>query len=437
MLKRKAMERFRFWKDKKTRQALLITGARQVGKTFLIREFAKENYASVSEFNLIKSPDIKDSFFNAKNADDLMLRISVASQTQLVSGETLIFIDEVQECPEIVTYIKFLVDKGDYDFILSGSLLGVELENINSNPIGYLTEIKMFPLDFEEFCWANGLGDEVSTILHNAFETKTKVPDYLHIRLLDIFHRFLIIGGMPDAIVSFIQNGSIDQVRIIQKGIIDFYSHDISKYAPKDRRLVIKDIFNLIPSQLSSQNRRFKLSTIENIKRYKQIRDEFLWLINSNVALAVYNINAPVSPLLINESHSLFKLFQSDVGLLSSQYPKQSSLGLLDGKPGANMGGVYENFVAQELLAHGFALRYFSKHSIGELDFVVEREDGGIVAIEVKSGSSYMTHAALTNAIEAPGYNIEDAYVLAETNLEQKGKVLYLPIYMASLFTFM
>ncbi|MDR0851685.1 MAG: AAA family ATPase, partial [Clostridiales Family XIII bacterium] len=366
MLKRKAMDRFRFWKENKTKQALLVTGARQVGKTFLIRAFAEEKYTSISEFNLVQSPDIKASFKSAKNADDLMLRISVASGTPLVRGETLIFIDEIQECPEVVTYIKFLVDRGDYDFVLSGSLLGVELENIQSNPVGYLTVITMFPLDFEEFCWANGLDVDVFPTLRNAFETKTSVPDYLHERLMDLFHRYLIIGGMPDAVVAFLQNGQVDQVRIAQKGILDFYERDISKYAPKERRLVIKNIFHLIPSQLTSQTRRFKLSEIENIKRYTQISDEFLWLTKANVALAVYNINAPVRPLLINESQSLFKLFQSDVGLLSSQYPKQSSLSLLDGKPGANMGGIYENFVAQELKAHGFDLRYFSKHKIGE-----------------------------------------------------------------------
>jgi predicted AAA+ superfamily ATPase len=215
---------------------------------------------------------------------------------------------------------------------------------------------------------------------------------------------------------------------------LDFYARDISKYAPRERRLVIKNIFHLIPSQLASQTRRFKLSEIENVKRYTQISDEFLWLTKANVALAVYNINAPVRPLLINESHSLFKLFQSDVGLLSSQYPKQSSLSLLDGKPGANMGGIYENFVAQELKAHGFDLRYFSKRKIGELDFVFENEDGRILAMEVKSGSNYMTHAALSNAMKTPGYEIEETYVLAETNVEQKEAILYLPIYMVSIF---
>jgi predicted AAA+ superfamily ATPase len=434
MLKRKAMQKLLFWKDNKTKQALLVTGARQVGKTFLVKAFAQENYSVVSEFNLVQNPDIRDSFKQAKNAADLMLRISVASEVQLLKGKTLVFIDEVQECPEIVTFIKFLVDRGDYDFILSGSLLGVELENIHSNPTGYLTEVTMYPMDFEEFCWANGLTDESFALVREAFANKSVIPDYLHNRLTELFHRYLIIGGMPDAIVSFMQDNSVDQVRIIQSGIVEFYKRDISKYAPKDRRLVIKNIFELIPNQLANQNRRFKLSSIDNVKRYTQVEDEFLWLTRAGVALPAYNNNAPVSPLLINESHRLFKLFQSDVGLLSSQYPKQSLLGLLDGKPSANMGGIYENFVAQELTTQGFALRYFSKRKIGEIDFVVEDNYGLIAALEVKSGNDYKTHAALTNALGTSGYDVSNAYVLAETNIEQNKGVIYLPIYMAAFF---
>jgi len=433
MLQRKALARFEFWKKNKTKQALLVTGARQVGKTFLVRYFAGENYSSFVELNLVENTALKNSLKKATSAEDLMLRISAASQSILQPGKTLVFIDEVQECPEIVTFVKFLADKNEYDFILSGSLLGVELENIRSQPVGYITEVVMYPLDFEEFCWAGGLSEELMRMAKAGFNNKEPLPEYLHERLTSLFRRYLLVGGMPDAVTAFFRNNSLDQVRIAQDGIIAYYARDISKYAPIDRRLVIKNIFDLIPSELSSQNRRFKLSSIENVKRFTQVHEEFLWLIKANVALAAYNVKAPVSPLLLSEDHRLFKLFQSDVGLLTGRFPKDLSLGILDGRPAKQMGGVYENFVAQELTAHGFSLRYYTKRKIGEIDFILEKKDGTIIAIEVKSGTAYRTHAALSNALAVKEYDISEAMVFAETNTEQVGAMTYFPIYLVSM----
>jgi predicted AAA+ superfamily ATPase len=347
-------------------------------------------------------------------------------------GRTLVFFDEIQECPEIVTYVKFLVEKSEYDYLLSGSLLGVELENIRSYPVGYLSELLMFPLDYEEFCWANGLGAEQLQLAGDSFAARRAVPDFLHERLMNLFHKYLVIGGMPDAVAAFLRDNSVDQVRVVQDDIVAFYKKDISKYAPKDRRLVIRNIYELIPSELSRQNRRFKLNSITDVKRFTQVQDEFLWLTQANVALAAYNVSAPVSPLLLSESRSSFKLFCSDVGLLTSRYPKQASLGLLDGRPAAQMGGTYENFAAQELAAHGYDLRYYASKRIGELDFVIEGKDNQIAALEIKSGKAYKTHAALSNALAVPNYDITSAYVFAETNVEQRGEVLYLPIYLLS-----
>lgn len=433
MLRRKAIERFRFWLKHKTKQALLVSGARQIGKTYLIRAFAEENYKTFVEFNLVEDTDVRHSFREASSAKDLMFRISVASSLPLEFGKTLIFIDEVQECPEIMTFIKFLVDKGEYDFVLSGSMLGVELENIRSQPVGYLTEVVMYPLDFEEFCWAGGLSDEVVDSAQESFITKKPLPDHLHKRLMDLFHRYLLVGGMPDAVTAFFTGNSLDQVRKAQEDIVAYYIRDITKYAPRERRLVIKNIFDLIPSELSAQNKRFKLSSIKNIKRYSQVDEEFLWLAKANVALPAYNVRAPVSPLLLSENHSLFKLFLSDVGLLSGSFPKASLLGILDEKPARNLGGIYENFVAQELTAQGFDLRYYSGKKTGELDFVVEKSDGSIVAMEVKSGAHYKSHAALDNALAVKEYDIDEAMVFAETNIIDKGSVTYYPVYLVSM----
>jgi predicted AAA+ superfamily ATPase len=240
---------------------------------------------------------------------------------------------------------------------------------------------------------------------------------------------------MPDAVNVYLQSNSLDQVRETQTAIRDFYRLDISKYAPRDRRLVIQNIYDLVPSELASQNRRFKLSSIADVKRFTQVEHEFLWLVNAGVALAAYNVREPISPLLLNEARNLFKLFYSDIGLLTSTFPKSVLLDILDGKSSANLGGTFENAVAQELTAQGFDLRYFTGRKVGELDFVLERRDGGLMAIEVKSSTNYLIHKALDNALATKNYDISSAYVLAETNVTQEGRVVYLPIYMTGLLT--
>jgi len=431
MLKRKAYSKLEFWKENKTKQALLVTGARQVGKTYLIKKFAAQHYDNYIEFNLVENADARASLAQATSAEDFMFRVSVLASKPLTPKRTLIFIDEVQEAPELVTLIKFLVDKDDYDFIISGSMLGVELESIQSLPVGYLTTIEMYPLDFEEFCWANGLAEDPFNTAREHFKGSAPIPDYLHSRLMQLFHRYLLVGGMPDAVTAYLSTNSVDQVRIVLDAIFNFYLDDISKYAPKDRRLVIKNIFELIPSELLSQNRRFKLSSIEEVKRFSQVEDEFLWITKANVAIPTYNVDAPIAPLLTAENRKLLKLYLSDVGLLASRYPKEPLLGILDGKAQANLGGVYENFVAQELCAQGLATRYFSKRKIGEIDFLVEHAGGSILALEVKSGNSYRSHASLDNALAVKEYDISKACVLAETNIEKGSAVNYYPIYCA------
>ena len=434
-MKRKAYDELLAWKSGKTRQALLVTGARQVGKTYLVREFGRAEYSRFIEFNLATDDATREAFAAARDPEDLLLRISVAASEAFVPGETLIFIDEVQQCPNIVTLIKALVDKGEYDYILSGSLLGVELENVRSYPVGYMSELLMFPMDFEEFCWSMGLTEEAFDIVRESLRKERPVPDYLNERMLGLFHRYLLTGGMPDAVGAFVRDGTIDNVRRIQSDIRRFYNRDITQYAPKSRRLVIQEIYRLIPSELNNSTRRFKVGDISQVKRYSQIEDEFLWLSQANVALPVYNVEEPKSPLLASKERKLLKLFYSDVGLLTSTYDKQATLGILDGlgvEGRMNYGGVYENVIAQELTAHGFVPYYFTSKKTGELDFLIEDESGGVLALEIKSGRRFRSHAALNKALDTPGYAIDSAYVLAQTNVERDGKVLYLPIYMAS-----
>lgn len=434
-LKRKAYDELLAWKSGKTKQALLVTGARQVGKTYLVREFGHAEYSCFVEFNLATDDATRESFAAARDPEDLLLRISVAASEALIPGATLIFLDEVQQCPNIVTLIKALVDKGEYDYILSGSLLGVELENVRSYPVGYMSELLMYPMDFEEFCWSMGLAEEAFDIVRESLRKEQPVPDYLNERMLGLFHRYLLTGGMPDAVGAFVRDGTVDNVRRIQSDIRRFYNRDITQYAPKGRRLVIQEIYRLIPSELNNSTRRFKVGDIPQVKRYSQIEDEFLWLSQANVALPVYNVEEPKSPLLASKERKLLKLFYSDVGLLTSTYDKQATLGIFDGlgvEGRMNYGGVYENVIAQELTAHGFVPYYFTSKKTGELDFLIEDESGGVLALEIKSGRRFRSHAALNKALDTPGYAIDNAYVLAQTNVERDGKVLYLPVYMAS-----
>ncbi len=432
-MKRKIANDLLFWKLHKTKQALLLDGARQVGKTYSIREFGQSEYEVFVEFNFLLDPRVKASFSEAANADDLAMRISVASDKTLIPGKTLVFFDEIQECPEILTLIKGLVDKGKYDYAMSGSVLGVGLNNVRSWPVGYVSEVKMFPMDFEEFCWAVGLSTDALDIARECSLTKTRVPDFVHRRLLGIFHQYLLVGGMPDAVKAFVSDLGIDQVRRIQLDIRRFYEADITQYAPRGRVLVIREIFRLIPSQLQDQNRRFKLDAIEGVKRFKQVNKDFLWLTSAGVALAAYNTVEPAPPLVMNDQRTLFKLFQSDVGLLTSTFHKKDTLELFDGRPSPKMGGVFENFVAQELAGCGFDLFYFTKRKIGELDFVIEDEKDRVVAIEVKSGSGYKTHAALDRALAVEHYKIDRAYVLAECNVAVDDVAVYMPVYMTGL----
>lgn len=435
MLKRKATERIKEWAQGEEHKALLITGARQVGKSYLAKSICSEIFERCVIFDMLEDASIRRSFAEATSADDLMLRISIASSKPLVEGRTAIVIDEVQECPEILTYIKYLVQDTSYRFVLTGSLLGVKLENIDSLPVGYVSLLKMFPLDFEEFCWANGLDGKAFGVARECLNAERPLPDFLYERLLALFHRYLMVGGMPDAVNSFIGRNNIDAVRAIHNDLHSLYRADITKHAPIELRLILQDIYNLIPTEITAKSRRFKFSDIKGVKRFSQVEQHFLWLSNAGVALPVFNVSELSSPLLLNLKRNLFKLFYLDAGMLASRFPKSSYEGLLDGRPSMNMGGVYEAFVAQELTACQVELRYYSSKTIGEIDFVEETTDGCINALEVKSGPSYKNHAALDNALASESHQVDKAFVLAETNIRREGRVLYLPVFLAGMIS--
>lgn len=416
---------------KTTNKALLITGARQIGKTYSVRAAAKRNFDNFVEVNFITSPDAVGIFKGAKDAAEILFRLSAFVSTPLVKGKTLIFFDEVQAYPEVVTLIKSLVDEGSYSYALSGSLLGVELNNLRSEPVGYMDVKEMFPLDMEEFFMAIGLAQSVIDALRECWRSKLPVDDFVHQRMMKAFRLYLVVGGMPEVVQTYLTTNNLQNVLAIQKSILIEYRRDITKYESTDnsKKLYVDDIFKLLPSELNAKNKRFILKELNSKARFASYESSFLWLRDAGVALPTYNVEEPKLPLLLSKSRNLFKLFQNDVGLLTSQFAKGIQLNLINDDTSINFGAIYENVVAQELKAHGFDLYYYNSKRYGELDFVIEH-DGAVLPIEVKSGKDYDRHNALTNVLALPEYGIESALVLCNGNVAVKGKIMYVPIYM-------
>lgn len=432
MINRKIYDYIRefFSREKK---ALLISGARQVGKTYAIRKVGKEIFDRVVELNFIEDPSLKALFANPRNAKELLLRLSAYACGNLKKGKTLFFFDEIQECPDIMTAIKFLVDEGSFRYIMSGSLLGVQMKDIRSMPVGYLTEKKMFPLDLEEFATAVGISDMVISHLKECYEKKEAIDEVIHTKMLELVNLYLVIGGMPESVVKYLETNNIHDVRSAQLAIVNMYKKDISKY-DIENKLYIQDIFDLIPSELNAKNKRFILKSLNENAKYERYRNSFLWLADAGVALPTYNVEELRMPLRLNELRNLFKLFLNDVGLLSSYYPFELSLKIIMGEANINYGAIYENLAAQELAAHGYSLHYFNSKRQGEIDFVVEHE-GVVVPIEIKSGKDFKRHNALSNIMATPDYGIKSAMVISNANVSTSGRITYLPVYMLMFFS--
>ncbi len=430
---RKAKDKLNEWYDKSS-HAIMVTGARQVGKTYIIREFLKEKVGEDNfvEFNLFENETIKETIENSKNNADLLFRLSALSDKPFKKGKTVIFLDEVQSCPNIVTAIKFLVEEGSYKYILSGSLLGTELKDIKSIPVGYMNILQMYPMDFEEFLLANNLNENVIARLKNNFETLTAVDEVIHERILDAFYLYLIVGGMPSVVKKYLETNNLKDVVFEQNAINNLYRQDISKY-DAENKLYIKEIFDLIPSELNNQNKRFIMKNLNENLKFSRYENSFLWLKDAGVALPTYCANEPKSPLILSRARNLFKLFHCDVGLLSSQYMDGNlQIKILNKEKDINFGAIYENAIAEELTSKGFPLYYFKSNKIGEIDFLIEKNNS-VIPLEIKSGKDYMKHSALDNLL-SDKYNIEKAYIFSNANLSVNGKKIYLPIYMIMFF---
>ena len=417
---------------KRSDKALLVTGARQIGKTWLIREeIAKSGYRKF-EVNFIDQPDLVD-YLNVKmSANEFLVKLKMIMPEDCKPQETVVFFDEIQKCPEIVTKIKFLVEEGSFKYVMSGSLLGVELKGITSVPVGYLTVLRMYPMDFEEFMIANSVSKTTLEMLKAKFETCQPVDEFIHQKLLSLFFIYLIVGGMPDAVKIYIATKDIREVDKVQRDIVALYKEDFSQYESEDKKLKLISIYDIIPAELNKQNKKFVFTMLNKELKFDRYENSFLWLKDAGVALPVYNVEAPAIPLKASKSSNVFRLFSNDTGLLTSAYPAETKLELINKNSEVNNGAHFENAVAQQLTANGLEPYFCKKKDIGELDVLVEM-DGKVVPIEVKSGKAYKAHKSLDNFMKISDYHIEKAYVLSVANMEQEGSVVYLPIYMCYL----
>ena len=428
MLKRKVEKDICKWIET-SKKALLVYGVRQAGKTFVIKKCLEACGAEYVAFNLIEQPELVPIIETAIDMDELVMKLSLFSKKELIPGKSIIFLDEIQKCKEIVTRIKFLVEDGRFRFVLSGSLLGVELMNIKSAPVGYLESLTVYPLDFEEFLQVFSVPEQVVEQLKESFEKRIPVDETVHERMMYIFKVYLLIGGMPAAVDKYQSTGNIDDVIREHRAIIEMYKLDFTQYEVENRRLMITGIYDLIPAELNEKNKRFKIKDIDKDLRSERVSDSFVWLEKAGVAIPVYNATEPMLPLKLNSKSTLFKLFMSDVGLLTTLYGKTTKLAILNNEADINRGSMYENVVAQELHAHGLELYYYNSKKQGELDFVIEYRNH-VLPIEVKSGKGYDRHSALRNVMGIENYGLKEALVFYNGNVQNKNGYVYCPVYM-------
>ena len=429
MFERKAYGDILRWSEGLPRTALLVRGARQIGKSTLVRHLGQTRYEVLVEIDLFRDAAAKKALADARDVGELISRISLLSDVPLVPGKTLVFIDEIQELPDIITMAKFLVEDGRFRYAFSGSMLGTELKKVRSYPVGFVTELVMRPMDFEEFCWALGVSQESLDAVRASCCSLSPVPDYLHEALLSYFRTYVVVGGMPSVVQEFLDTqGDLAAVRVVQVELVESYKHDIKKYAGA-RALNVESIFDQLPLQLDSGTRRFVLNSVDDDARYESYRKDFVWLTSAGVALKCNQVSDPRAPLRATDRPGLFKLYESDTGMLTSRYPQSLARAVYFDERKVNQGAVFENVVAQQLTTAGYSLYYSMSRKRGEVDFLTEGRAGEVVPLEVKSGTSVRAHAALDKLLESSEFGIPRGVVLSRLNIEVDGKVVYLPWY--------
>ncbi len=413
---------------------LLVNGARQIGKSFIIRHVGQQKFKNFIEINLKADKEGNQVFAGVKSTEDFYLQIGARFGSRLGNfNDTLIFLDEIQSYPHLMTLLKFLNQDKQYRYIASGSELGVALSQTPSVPLGSVAIDEMYPLDFEEFLLASDCSQNVIDEIKTAYDEKREISESLHSFMLRQFKLYLLVGGMPEAVKTFIETRNIGIVRDIQESIYKLYKIDASQY-DNENKLEIRKVYDLIPSNMENKKKRVVISKISDGKRNKtfnEYADEFEYLTNSGVALGVNAISNPKFPLLESEHKNLIKLYLNDVGLLTYILYGNNINAVLNNVESINLGSVYESVVAQELHSHGFSLKYYDNKQKGEVDFIIDDyKNLRALPIEVKSGKDYMTHSALNTFLSTPDYNISSAIVLNNSReITRKGGITYMPIY--------
>ena len=421
-----------------SKKILLIDGARQVGKTYIIRHVGKKLFENFIEINMVEDSLGARLFANTNTIEDFYLQVSMLFGGKMKEKDsTLIFIDEIQAYPHLLTILKFLSQDNRFTYIASGSLLGVTLSQTTSIPMGSIRKVRMFPLDFEEFLYANGMNELVITSMQKKFEHLEALDEAMHNKMMDMFRKFLLVGGLPDAVNSYLEEKNIQSVREIQKEIHDYYAADASKY-DEENKLKIRKVYDLIPSNMENKKKRVVAQKIEDKKgkTFNDYCDEFEYLISAGIALNVQAISNPAFPLIESTGKNLLKLYLNDVGILTGILYGNNIRAVLDDERSINLGSVYETVVASELIAHGHKLFYYDNRNKGEVDYLIDDYDSlSAVPIEVKSGKDYTVHSALNTFVSNEDYHIKKAFVVSnERTVTQNGKITYIPIYYIMFF---
>ena len=434
MLFRKYEKRIEEFFHKEPNKILLVNGARQIGKSYLIRYVGKKMFKNYIEINLKEDKENLGIFANVKSTSDFYMQLGAIAGNRLGTKEnTLVFLDEIQSYPHLMTMLKFLNQETRYTYVASGSQLGVALSETASVPIGSVEIEEMYPLDFEEFLLAMGCGQETINGMRKKFLAGESLNESLHNYMMQQFKIYLLVGGLPEAINKFLENRNMAHVRKVHRNIHELYRIDASQY-DAEKKLLIRKIYDMIPSIMENKKKRIVVKRIEETASHKQFSDyanEFEYLTNSGIALGVQAVSNPRFPLSESESKNLLKLYMNDVGLLTNLLYGLNINAVLQDDKSINLGSVYETVVTQELHAHGFTLHYYDNKQKGEVDYLIDDyEHLTILPIEVKSGKDYTVHSALDNLLETPDYHIQKAVVLSnEREVAVKNGITYLPVY--------
>lgn len=440
MLYRKITKRIEQYLSSNSSRMLMIDGARQIGKSYIIRHVGKQMFLNFIEINMEEDKLGERIFSEARTTKDFYMALSVVAGDKMKEREnTLVFIDEIQAYDHLLTLVKFLMKENRFTYIASGSLLGITLKNTQSLPMGSLDVEHMYPMDFEEFLIANNVGETAIESMRESFNNNEGLSESMHNKMLDLFKKYLIVGGLPKAVETFVETRNIAEIRSIQNEVHNMYEVDCTKYEDEhNRKLKIRRIYEMIPSTLENKKKRVVIKNIENKswKRTENYLEEFDYLISAGVALEVKAISKPSYPLVENSGKNLLKLYLNDVGILSSIYYRNNIKAIMNDIKSINLGSIYETVVAQELKAHGYGLYYYDNKKNGEVDFLIDDADNlSNIPIEVKSGKDYNIHSALNRFLSMDEYNVRKSFVLSnERQVHCKNGITYVPIYYVMFF---